>query len=470
MNSSFPLFLLAFLLTNRVTKERTWKRPKLEDASTNNNSNNDDTSSVASGSTTATSRNNKQSSADTDTALPSGWRIVLDKKSNRPFYVHDATKRRQWRRPDPEEEEEETNDTEDLGMLLANSNSGFSTSNNDNRMSKRRQSMRAMTTNIEVSPDRISRRLSGVSLYALQKQLSTVSFIPQASYDEEGSSAAPQQAVDEGTTFQEKIVTQARRASQFMLQSADTANITDNDRHTVSFMTRIGKEHKSGYLMKQSKLLGRWRRRFFVLEEQALMYFESEREYQQHVTMQNNAKKRVSLRHTVKADKVFALTGAALASFTTTPRCFSVVIPCHDTNHDDSAEWFLLSNTDREMEEWMRAINAHIHVQYLTEQKVNVFEEDYWSHPRGTIGLSLWMVPVSVSSSRRPVGIRTVPMVHGPRTGEGLFPGEVVEVVQTIDEDEAKDHGCGGGTQRYLRLAEDKGWVFEKHPTVINLC
>jgi hypothetical protein len=29
---------------------------------------------------------------------------------------------------------------------------------------------------------------------------------------------------------------------------------------------------------------------------------------------------------------------------------------------------------------------------------------------------------------RRPVGIRTVPQGDGPRTGEGVFPGEVIEV------------------------------------------
>lgn len=281
-----------------MTKERTWKRPKPEDAATTANSNmgsnNDDISLLASGSTTTT-RNNKQQQQPGDTeALPSGWRMVLDKKSNRPFYVHDATKRRQWRRPDPDGEEE---NEEALGTVVANS--GFSASSDDNRASKRRQSMRAMTTNIEASPDRVSRRLSGVSLYALQEQLSTISFTSQSQGNDEGSSHLQVTEPDQIVPFQERLVTQARRASQFMLQSADTNTVNDKDRHTVSFMARIGKQHQSGYLMKQSKLLGRWRRRFFVLEEQALMYFDSEREYQQHVTMQNNAKKRVDRKSVV---------------------------------------------------------------------------------------------------------------------------------------------------------------------------
>jgi hypothetical protein len=69
-------------------------------------------------------------------------------------------------------------------------------------------------------------------------------------------------------------------------------------------------------------------------------------------------------------------------------------------------------------------------------------------------------VPYASSSGaqRRPVGIRTLPNVEGPRTGEGLFPGDVVEIVQSIHDDD--------NNQVYLRLADDRGWVFENHPTV----
>ena len=36
-----------------------------------------------------------------------------------------------------------------------------------------------------------------------------------------------------------------------------------------------------------------------------------------------------------------------------------------------------------------------------------------------------------------------------------MFPGEIIEVIQTID---MKDN-------TYLRLADDRGWVFTLHPT-----
>ena len=109
-----------------------------------------------------------------------------------------------------------------------------------------------------------------------------------------------------------------------------------------------------------------------------------------------------------------------------------------------------------DMEEWMKAINGHIHVTYLQENKLT--GKDYWD--QGQVALSLWKVPApnSASTARRPVGIRSVPHVDGPRTGEGLFPGDVIEVVQTIEDKETN--------QKYLRLADDRGWVFENHPVV----
>jgi len=74
------------------------------------------------------------------------------------------------------------------------------------------------------------------------------------------------------------------------------------------------------------------------------------------------------------------------------------------------------------------------------------------------VKLTVWRVPPAGKGnavvSRRPVGIRTVPRVDGPRTGEGLYPGEIIEVVQVVEV----------GDQRYLRLADDRGWVFENHP------
>lgn len=42
----------------------------------------------------------------------------------------------------------------------------------------------------------------------------------------------------------------------------------------------------------------------------------------------------------------------------------------------------------------------------------------------------------------------------GPRTGEGIYPGEYVEIVQILES----------SNNTYLKLAEDRGWVFTTHP------
>jgi hypothetical protein len=50
-------------------------------------------------------------------------------------------------------------------------------------------------------------------------------------------------------------------------------------------------------------------------------------------------------------------------------------------------------------------------------------------------------------------------LLVGPRTGEGVFPGEIVEVVQSIDMN----------SNTFLRLADDRGWVFCTHPTNMTM-
>lgn len=42
-----------------------------------------------------------------------------------------------------------------------------------------------------------------------------------------------------------------------------------------------------------------------------------------------------------------------------------------------------------------------------------------------------------------------------PRTGEGLFPGEVIEVTQVLSSE--------GST--FLRLANDRGWTYARSPS-----
>ena len=70
-------------------------------------------------------------------------------------------------------------------------------------------------------------------------------------------------------------------------------------------------------------------------------------------------------------------------------------------------------------------------------------------------------------------GIRTIPELGGPRTGEGLYPGEVFEVIHTfdsVDSSSQKEPNNKNTANTFLRLADDRGWIFERHPkTGVNL-
>mmetsp|Transcript_36039 Transcript_36039/g.103637 ORF Transcript_36039/g.103637 Transcript_36039/m.103637 type:complete len:219 (-) Transcript_36039:13-669(-) len=50
------------------------------------------------------------------------------------------------------------------------------------------------------------------------------------------------------------------------------------------------------------------------------------------------------------------------------------------------------------------------------------------------------------------IGIRVAPDTDAPRTNAALFPGEVFEVAQIVDGPD--------GRQRYLLLADGRGWAF----------
>merc|ERR1719210_1823402 len=60
-----------------------------------------------------------------------------------------------------------------------------------------------------------------------------------------------------------------------------------------------------------------------------------------------------------------------------------------------------------------------------------------------------------------PLAIRTVPDIDGPRTGQMLMPGDVFSVC------EERESPAG---IIYLRLADGRGWAFNRKPGVGNMC
>mmetsp|Transcript_9767 Transcript_9767/g.14692 ORF Transcript_9767/g.14692 Transcript_9767/m.14692 type:complete len:1438 (-) Transcript_9767:159-4472(-) len=179
-----------------------------------------------------------------------------------------------------------------------------------------------------------------------------------------------------------------------------------------------------GHLMKQSKFLNRWKSRFCVLEDGYMSY------YDKKSLVGSNKGKSTRLKSTT------------VTSFTNTKHCFCL--------RNDEEVWFLLANDEDSMMRWMIAINAVVHQIYL--QTYTVPENDYWTPEYPEIRAFYLMVPDAA-----PQWIRTYPEYDAPRTGDGLFPGEVIEVVQ-------KFSGSGNNNRVFLRLAGDRGWTFLTHP------
>jgi hypothetical protein len=62
-------------------------------------------------------------------------------------------------------------------------------------------------------------------------------------------------------------------------------------------------------------------------------------------------------------------------------------------------------------ETWIRAVIAHIHIQYKKEHNI---KDDYWGV--GEVGISIWRVPLrpeGLIGNSAGVGIRTLPLTNG---------------------------------------------------------
>ncbi|CBJ30507.1 conserved unknown protein [Ectocarpus siliculosus] len=175
-----------------------------------------------------------------------------------------------------------------------------------------------------------------------------------------------------------------------------------------------------GHLMKQSKYFSRWKPRYFRLEDGYLTYYDKK-----------------SLVGTNK-NKGMELTAHSITSYTNTKNCFCV--------RTGEAVWFLLGKDELALNKWMTAINAQIHGLFI--KLYNVPEDNYWS--QGTNGRFFYRMV----DDALPQWIRTYPEQAAPRTGDGLFPGEVIEVAQTLTNKETE----------FLRIGNDRGWTYAKNP------
>ncbi|CAM9169756.1 unnamed protein product [Laminaria digitata] len=133
------------------------------------------------------------------------------------------------------------------------------------------------------------------------------------------------------------------------------------------------------------------------------------------------------------------LTAHSVTVHTNVRNCFSV--------RTGLVAWFLQAKNEAEMSEWMTAVNAQVH--WLFTKCCNVPEDNYWS--QGLKGQFFYRMV----DGAQPQWIRTFPEEAAPRTGDGVFPGEVIEVTQAMSNK----------GKIYLRIASNRGWMHALNPS-----
>lgn len=200
--------------------------------------------------------------------------------------------------------------------------------------------------------------------------------------------------IEETTTvnqIQPESVGDARDAIQSTESSLTSKCNLNYGRITTSQLDNLGTEVKTGYLMKRSGFMGRWKKKFFVLEGAVLSYYEK------------------SLYYTYGSGgcKEMRLSINSSTSFTDTECTFIVKSP--RLSSDEEISWMLIAENESSMREWVAFINAHIH---SLHRKVAESEDILSLSARTplTAQPTFWYL---LPSCQNPVGVRTLPRTDG---------------------------------------------------------
>lgn len=177
----------------------------------------------------------------------------------------------------------------------------------------------------------------------------------------------------------------------------------------------------SGYLLKQSKVLRKWNKRYVVIEAPWVHTYRSHGE----------------VNGTPKSS--FELGPNSNTGYTNVRHCFSVT----DVT---GKKFFFTAQNDVERDRWILGVNAA-----LADMRGEIEDNDRMYDGELDEGYAVYRVN---PEEKFPIGIRKAPDVGAFRTGQGVFPGEMLVVTGTLRR----------GSVLYLQLEWGRGWVFDTHP------
>ena len=280
---------------------------------------------------------------------------------------------------------------------------------------------------------------------SLKKRLSGSSEQQQGEGVEEGGKE-PQQEEEEGVENHANISLSFSENNQIK-NYQQLSHITSPTIQQIQLLSTLT---KVGYLsfQKTNSLIVRWKRKYFILGANYL------RRYNTNESIEKE-----------EFYKELLLTDTSTVTRTDIGTCFivkSMANPISTTTNSnlDNEEierlntWILQAETAEEANDWIVHISSHIHQIYLQQHPELQINE---INKKSKQQITFWTLPTTNSHGPvvNPVGIRSVPDQNGPRTGSGIYPGEIFEVSQQI-------YSNNGTT--ILQLSDDRGYVFDKHP------
>jgi len=193
--------------------------------------------------------------------------------------------------------------------------------------------------------------------------------------------------------------------------------------YSASAIAALASKRREGYLMKQGRWTSRWKPRWFVLEDSILEYFEKKA----HAAPGAH-------RTYGPGEKAMRLEARSVTSFTDTEHCFCVTT--------GQTSWFLVAPDERDMAEWIAAINAHI----LSLRGESNDQSSSRDDASTTSSSSTQAYFARVRSS---VPLRAHAAPDAPATGDCLEENDLVQITRRVV--------LSGSS--FARIADFKGWA-----------